>query len=80
MALDDSLGERMAGVGAGIFECEELVPHAKDADFDAAHEHAQSGAGHQITSRAHAYKRHRVSTLARAGQRTPGHVILSVGR
>jgi hypothetical protein len=67
----------MAGMGAGILECEELVAYAKDADFDAADEHTQACPRRQSTRLAHAYKGHPVSTLAEANQRAPDHVILS---
>jgi hypothetical protein len=67
----------MAGMGAGIFECEELVAYAKDADFDAADAHTQASSRRQSTRLAHAYKGHPVSTLAEAKKRAADHVILS---
>ncbi|GEM_PF-6781125 len=77
MALDRALGKPMAGVGAGIFEREELVAYAKDADFDATDEDAQACTRRQSTRLAHTYKGHPISSLAEANQRTRDHVILS---
>ncbi len=80
MTLDDALGERMAGVRAGILEGEEGVAHAKHTDFDAADEDAKTRPGRQIPHLPHTYKGHRLSGLAEVSQCAWNHVILPFGR
>ena len=79
MSLKGPLGERMTGVGAGVFEREELIAHAKQADFNTAHEHTQRCPRRQRARFGHPHKGHRFST---PGLRpvSAGQGILSLAR
>jgi threonine dehydratase/serine racemase len=52
----------VTGVGAGVFEREELVAHAKQADFDPAHGDSQRRPRRQRARFGHPYKGHGFST------------------
>jgi hypothetical protein len=69
----------MTCVGTGVFEREELVAHAKEADFDAAHEHTQRRPRPERARFGHPHKGHRFST---PGLRpvSAGQGILSLAR